>query len=288
MERYIHCLSAAGSDPSGGAGIQADLKTFAALGCYGQAAVTALTVQNTVGVRRSVPVEASLVAEQMEAVMEDRLPDAVKIGITGTAAVARAVAGVLRRWHPPFVVLDPVLRSSSGLPLCEDTAVEVVLTELAPLCTLITPNIPELHVLSRLAGVSESVARTESDGEADGESEGRIKEMAEALRRSSGAAVLAKGGHRAGAAADLLLCADGWHAYSVPRVLTANTHGTGCTLSSAIAAYAARGFSLPDAVGEAKRYLTRAMEAGRGVTAGKGHGPLCHFFSPLPAIIERD
>ncbi len=288
MERYIHCLSAAGSDPSGGAGIQADLKTFAALGCYGQAAVTALTVQNTVGVRRSVPVEPALVAEQMEAVMEDRLPDAVKIGITGTAAMARAVADVLRRWRPPFVVLDPVLRSSSGLPLCEDTAVEAVMSELAPLCTLLTPNLPELRVLSRLDGVPENVARAPENGETDEETEERIREMAEALRSACGAAVLAKGGHREGAAADLLLCDDGWHAYSAPRVLTVNTHGTGCTLSSAVAAYAARGLSLPEAVGEAKRYLTRAMEAGRGVTAGKGHGPLCHFFSPLPTIIERD
>ncbi len=289
MERYIHCLSAAGSDPSGGAGIQVDLKTFAALGCYGQAAVTALTVQNTAGVRRSEPVEASLVAEQMEAVMEDRLPDAVKIGITGTAPVARAVAGVLRRWRPPFVVLDPVLRSSSGLPLCDEAAVEAVLEELAPLCTLVTPNIPELIELSRRTGAAAGAAKACAEPETvAAETEDAIREMAAAMRGACGAAVLAKGGHRAGTATDLLLCGDGWHAYSAPRVDTPNTHGTGCTLSSAVAAYSARGLSLPEAVGEAKRYLTRAMEAGRAVTAGRGHGPLCHFFSPLPAIIETD
>lgn len=283
MERYIHCLSVAGSDPSGGAGIQADLKTFAALGCYGQAAVTALTVQNTRGVQRCVPVEAELVAAQVDAVTSDRLPDAVKIGITGTAAVAHAVAAVLRR-RPPFIVLDPVLRSSSGLPLADGAAARTVLDELLPLCTLVTPNLPELRELSRLASLP---LPTSPPG---AETEEETLAMARGLHALTGAAVLAKGGHRAGAAArDILVAADGGvHTYTAPRVATPNTHGTGCTLSSAIAAYAARGLALPLAVARAKRYLTRAMEAGRGVTAGAGHGPLCHFFSPLPAIIEND
>lgn len=272
MKTYIHCFSVAGSDPSGGAGIQADLKTFAALGCYGQAAITALTVQNTLGVSRCVPVAAALVEEQMEAVMEDRLPDVVKIGITGTATTMRAVARVLRRHRPPLVVLDPVLASSSGHRLTDGAAEEALLRELLPLCTLVTPNLPELVSLARRAG---------STG-------GGTREMAAALHTRCGASVLAKGGHTANAAeaTDLLLHNGGWHTYSAPRLATHNTHGTGCTLSSAIAAFAARGMELPDAVGEAKAYLTRAMEAGAEVEAGKGAGPLCHFFNPLAAVIK--
>ncbi len=264
-------MTIAGSDPSGGAGIQADLKTFSALGCYGQAAVTALTVQNTKGVSRSENVYAQLVAEQIDAVWADWLPDAVKIGITGTADIVMAISSLLNTYSPKFVVLDPVMISSSGHRLMDANAEIALLTKLMPQCSLVTPNIPEAKALLDLPS---SDTATPS---------------ALAVRLSAildGTPVLVKGGHAEGAPTDFLHCGEGDFAYTSPRIVSPNTHGTGCTLSSAIAAFAARGLSLPQAVASAKNFLTQALNHGADIQAGHGTGPLCHFFNPEKAIVK--
>ena len=271
MKRYITCMTIAGSDPSGGAGIQADLKTFAALGCYGQAAITALTVQSTMGVKRSVAVDALLLREQVEEVWKDVMPDAVKIGITATADIIRALAELIDKWRPPFVVLDPVMISSSGHRLMDTDACTALRDRLMPRCHLITPNIPEALALLADPGVEsmECMARTLSHQE-------------------GGTAVLVKGGHSEGEPTDVLYCDGCIHNFTAPRISTRNTHGTGCTLSSAIAAYLARGSSLPDAVARAKSYLSAALDAGSQVYAGHGNGSMNHFFEPESALLKEN
>lgn len=271
MKRYITCMTIAGSDPSGGAGIQADLKTFAALGCYGQAAITALTVQNTLGVKRSVAVDSQLLREQVEAVWQDVMPDAVKIGITATADIIRMLAELIEKWRPPFVVLDPVMISSSGHRLMDPDACTALRDRLMPVCHLITPNIPEAKALlgEQCMTPMECMAQTLSHQE-------------------GGAAVLVKGGHSDGEPTDVLYADGCIHTFTAPRISTRNTHGTGCTLSSAIAAYHARGCSLPEAVAKAKSYLSAALEAGAMVYAGHGNGSMNHFFAPESALMKEN
>lgn len=255
MKEYSVCMSVAGSDPSGGAGLQADLKTFTLLACYGQAVPTALTVQNSLGVRDSVPVDAELVYRQIACAMQDLMPHAVKIGMLPNAAVAKAVAEALRRFRPAFVVLDPVMISSSGRRLVDEEAVEAMDKELMSLCTLVTPNIPEAVALS-------------------GNPDGTPKEWAGMLSdKWGGVAVLVKGGHAAGRPVDVLF-ADGLHTFESDRVETPNTHGTGCVLSSAIAALTTRGYGLPAAVEGAKKFLTNALRKGGDYHAGAGHGAM--------------
>lgn len=250
-------MTIAGSDPSGGAGIQADLKTFTNLRCYGQAVITALTVQNTLGVHRSVAVNADLVYDQIEAVMQDFKPDAVKIGMLPNADTIKRVAEAIRAFRPSFVVLDPVMVSSSGLKLMEDIAVEVLCEHLIPLCTLITPNLPESKVLTRIETNDSAI---------------QAKTMGDIYQ---GVAILVKGGHREGRPVDVLYNKGKIKIYdNAPRIETRNTHGTGCVLSSAIAAFVARGISLPEAVGQAKAYLTDALQKGASYEAGGGHGPM--------------
>lgn len=261
-------LTIAGSDSGGGAGIQADLKTFAAHGAYGMSAITALTAQNTVGVRAVHEVPPEIVAAQIDAVFEDIGADAVKIGMLASAPIVCAVAERLRHWKPPHVVLDPVMVAKSGDALLRDDAVEAVLEELVPLCAVVTPNLPELE---RMTGLP---AGTEEERWA----------AAEALSRR-GPAVLAKGGHAApeGDAeelVDLLVTGDEVHRFSHPRLATSSTHGTGCTLSSAIAARLGRGEELPRAVGDAIEYLHQAMKAAYPV--GSGHGPVDHLHELFP------
>ena len=246
MKTYATCLSIAGSDPSGGAGLQADLKTFTLLGTYGQAVPTALTVQNSGGVRRSEPVAAGLVRDQLEA---------VKIGMLPTAGVALAVADVLERCAPPFVVIDPVMISSSGYPLLDSGCVEVLRRRLMPLCTLLTPNLPEVQALLGTDSTDQSLL---------------ARRLSEEM---GGAAVLVKGGHSEGQPVDVLFDGE-LYIYKECRVESANTHGTGCVLSSAIAAYVAKGASLPEAVGQAKAFLTRALRRGAEYFAGKGAGAM--------------
>jgi hydroxymethylpyrimidine/phosphomethylpyrimidine kinase len=254
-------LTIAGSDSGGGAGIQADLKTFDAHGVYGMSAITALTAQNTREVRAVWAAPPDFVAAQIDAVFEDIGVDAVKIGMLADADLVRAVAGRLRvhaRGIP--IVLDPVMISKSGAALLEDAAIEALRDELIPLATLVTPNLPELERLTGRPAASEEDRRL----------------AAEDLARL-GPAVLAKGGHAEGTeVVDLLLSAGSWRRFVHPRIATTSTHGTGCTLSSAIAARLGRGESLPDAVEGAIDWLQGAMAAAFPV--GSGHGPVNHLY----------
>jgi len=248
-------LTIAGSDSGGGAGIQADLKTFAAHGAYGMSAITALTAQNTRGVRAVHEVPPEIVAAQIDAVFEDIGVDAVKIGMLASAPIVRTVADRLRFWKPSRVVLDPVMVAKSGDALLRDDAVEAVLEELLPLCTIVTPNLPELE---RMTGLPAGL------------------EAAQELAKR-GPAVLAKGGHGEGEeVVDLLVVNGEVHRFRHPRLATTSTHGTGCTLSSAIAARLGRGEELPLAVGGAIEYLQGAMKA--AYPLGSGHGPVDHFW----------
>lgn len=265
--KYLNCMSIAGSDPSGGAGIQADLKTFGALGLYGQAAVTAITVQSSLGVRRSVALDADLVGEQVEEVFQDRLPLAVKIGLVPNAAIGEVLAGLIERFRPPFVVYDPVLVSSSGAPLVSEAEIPALFGRLMRLCTLLTPNLPEALALL-------------------GEEEGEPRDLARRLSRElGGVSVLLKGGHALGPARDVLFSQGKWKSYTSERISTLQSHGTGCTLSSAVAAFIARGLTLPVSVGRAKRFVTRALLSGREVSSGRGRGGLNHFFAPRASLV---
>jgi hydroxymethylpyrimidine/phosphomethylpyrimidine kinase len=257
-------LSIAGSDPSGGAGIQADLKTFGALGCHGMAAITALTAQNTRGVSGIHVPPPAFVAQQIDAVFADIDVAAVKIGMLASAAIAAAVAGCLARHKPAHVVLDPVLVATSGDSLGEPDVVDALRRMMAAV-TLVTPNLAEA---ARLA--ERPVAASLADAQA----------TAERLCALGAPAVLVKGGHADGATSDDVLF-DGarHHVLSAPRITTRNTHGTGCTLSSAIAAYLALGRALPQAVADAKAYLGGALVAGRDLQVGSGAGPVDHFYA---------
>jgi len=256
-------LTIAGSDSGGGAGIQADLKTFSALGVYGASVVTALTAQNTRGVQAIHEVPPDFVRAQMDAVFSDIAVDAVKIGMLANPAVTEAVAAGLDAWGHGPVVLDPVMVAASGDPLLREEAVETLKTLLFPRAVLVTPNLPEA---GRLVG------RPVGEGRAD------MLAAAEALLALGPGAVLLKGGHGTGAeSVDLLLSADGPLWLSAPRHATDNSHGTGCTLSSAIAAGLARGLALPDAVAEGKRYVTAAIVAADSLAIGGGRGPVHHF-----------
>lgn len=257
-------LSIAGSDPSAGAGIQADLKTFAALGCYGLCAITALTVQNTQGVFDVSVLPADLVGAQIDALFADSAIKAVKIGMLGSVEIAEVVADRLARYQPSFVVLDPVLASSSGAALATGHLAKALVARLAPHVTLVTPNLMEAAAL----------ADTEMPRTAE-----EMKAVAEKLHRRGFTAVLVKGGHAVGDSADDILFDGRDHqTFSLPRLGTRNTHGTGCTLSSAIAAYLAHGHALAESVAAAKFYLQGALEGADRLSVGQGSGPLDHFY----------
>ncbi len=256
-------LSIAGSDPSGGAGIQADLKTFAARGTYGMAALTALTAQNTQGVTGVQAVAPEFVAQQIATVFADVRVDAVKIGMIANAGIAQAVADVLARHRDIPIVLDPVMIAKGGAPLLAPDAVDVLSRRLLPLARLVTPNLPEAAAL-----LGEEPA-TDRDGMA--------AQAARLLARGP-QAVLVKGGHLEGNdSPDVLVTAQGIHWFEAARIATANTHGTGCTLSSALAAELAKGAEIGDAVEIAKEYLRGAIAAAVDLTVGTGHGPVQHF-----------
>ena len=264
--RYPRVLSIAGSDSGGGAGIQADLKTFAALGCYGMTAITALTSQNTRGVRSIHAVPNAILADQIDAVVEDIGVDAVKVGMLHAADTVRTVAAALARHRLRTVVLDPVMIATSGAVLIDQEAVDVLVRELFPLASLVTPNLDEAALL-----VGHPLA-TEADMEA----------AARQLLHMGAPAVLLKGGHLQGdTVSDLLLVQGGpAHWMRAPRIATGNTHGTGCTLSSAIAAHLALGAGLTQAVESARAFVRGALEAGATVRTGGGSGPLNHGWAP--------
>lgn len=253
-------LTIAGSDPSGGAGIQADIKTITVHGLYAMSAVTALTVQNTLGVSAVETVSTSLVAQQIDCVFEDIRPDAVKIGMLGSAAVIQAVAQRLRFYHTENIVLDPVMVSTSGHRLLDEQAIELLKQELFPLARVITPNLPEAEALCGFSVQNEV----------------EMERAARFLSEQSGVAVLLKGGHLTGRADDLLYEGREAHWLSGERVSNPNTHGTGCTLSSAIACHLAQGEDLLESVRQAKSYLTGTLKA--GLNLGKGNGPLNHMY----------
>ncbi len=256
-------LTIAGSDSSGGAGIQADLKTFAALGVYGASAITALTAQNTTGVTGIHVVPAEFLRAQIDAVFADLEVGAVKIGMVAQLSSIEAIAEALRRWSPKHIVLDPVMVATSGSRLLATEAVEALRKKLIPLAGIITPNLPEAAAL-----LDEPVATNEA----------AIESQGERLLALGCPAVLIKGGHGEGSESiDYLIRASGSIALSAPRVATQNTHGTGCSLSSAVAAELAKGVDLETAVRNAKSFISSAIAGADRFTVGHGHGPIHHF-----------
>jgi hydroxymethylpyrimidine/phosphomethylpyrimidine kinase len=256
-------LTIAGSDSSGGAGIQADLKSFAAFGVYGASVITALTAQNTLGVRGIHPVPSDFVTAQLEAVFDDLDVLAVKIGMVAQPATIEAIAAGLSRWKPKHVVLDPVMVATSGDRLLSEQAIERLRRDLFPLATLITPNLLEAAAL-----LEENVAANEA----------AIADQGRRLLALGARAVLIKGGHGQGSESiDYLFAGDDVIAFPAPRIPTKNTHGTGCSLSSAIAANLAKGEPLEQAVRHAKTWISAAIAAADSLGVGKGHGPIHHF-----------
>jgi hydroxymethylpyrimidine/phosphomethylpyrimidine kinase len=256
-------VTIAGSDSGGGAGIQADLKTFAALGVYGASVITALTAQNTQGVTAIHDVPADFVIAQIDAVFSDFDVAAVKIGMLSQRATIDAVAAGLDRWRPAQVVLDPVLISSSGQRLLAADAVEILKRVLIPRATVITPNLPEAAALLDAALA---------------ESEAAMRAQAEQLLALGAETVVLKGGHGGGAeSVDLVADRSGVTALSLPRIATTNTHGTGCTFSAALAAGLAKGETVLDAARAAKFYVHHALAAADRLSVGRGSGPLHHF-----------
>lgn len=268
IHQYPRVLSIAGSDSGGGAGIQADLKTFAALGCFGMTAITALTAQNTCGVRAIHPVPPDMLRAQIDAVLEDIGADAVKVGMLHSPEIVHTVAQAIDRHQLTRVVFDPVMVATSGAKLIDALAIAVLVAELFSRAALITPNLDEATLLvGRPLTSAQDMAQAASE-----------------LLARGARAVLLKGGHLAGdVVTDLLLqsgCEPLW--MQAPRIATANTHGTGCTLSSAIAAHLALGAPLIDAVQQARAFVRQALQAGASVKTGQGEGPLNHGFAPLP------
>ena len=254
-------LTIAGSDCSGGAGIQADLKTMTVNGVYAMSAITALTAQNTRGVRAIQAVTPEFLAEQLDAIFEDIPPDAVKIGMVASSAHIRVIANRLRHYNAQRIVVDPVMVATSGANLIQSDAVETLMHELFSLATLVTPNLPEAQVLAQMRIAHEAERRIAA------------KRIGDAYHCS----VLLKGGHGQSTATDWLYTDGEWICFEGERIANPNTHGTGCTLSSAITAHLAKGCSLVDAVQRAKAYVTGAIAA--GLDLGQGAGPLHHGFS---------
>lgn len=263
---YYRVLTIAGSDSGGGAGIQADLKTFSALGCYGMSVITALTAQNTKGVTGIYPIPPSFAAEQMSAVFSDIGADAVKIGMLYSAELIEVVAGQLGALGARNIVLDPVMVAQSGDKLLQDEAIEAIKKHLLPLADVVTPNIPEARVLldQRLENLEDMQAG------------------AKALAAFGSQSILIKGGHLSDDdSTDLLYLTaeDRFVILEGERIETRNNHGTGCTLSSAIASYMARGCGIEAAVQNAKTYISEAISAGASYKIGHGHGPVHHFYA---------
>ena len=253
-------LTIAGSDSSGGACVQADLKTFLANGVYGMSAITALTAQNTLGVRSVLNSTPEFLADQLDAIFEDIFPDAVKIGMVSSAKLIEIIAERLKFYKARNIVVDPVMVATSGARLIDADAIQTLQTELFPIAQVITPNLPEL----------ETIANKKISTPQD------METAAQMIYAEFGCAVLAKGGHGFSDANDYLFDGAGQWFYG-KRIDTTNTHGTGCTLSSAIAANLAKGHSLKESVGLAKNYLTGALSS--GLDLGKGSGPLDHGYN---------
>ena len=265
QERIPNVLTIAGIDPSGGAGLIADVKAMCALGVYAGGVPTALTAQNTLGVQGVMPIPADFVKAELESVFSDLRVDAVKIGMLNDAEVIGVVAESLRRHSPKWIVVDPVMVAKSGDRLLREDALEALKRELLPLASVITPNLPEAADL-----LGQSEAQTADEMIHDGEA---------LLERTGAGWVLMKGGHLQGADSnDCLMSRTERHWFAAPRTATKNTHGTGCTLSSAIAAELALLNDMPQAVAAAKAYVTGAIEHADELDVGSGHGPTHHFW----------
>lgn len=270
MKKYISALTIAGFDGSGGAGIQADIKTFSALGCYATSVLTALPVQNTQGVRSIYPIPEEAVQEQIETILDDIFPDAIKIGMVHTSKLVDVIVSTLAKYPRIPIVFDPVMVATSGHKLIEDETVETIVKKLLPLGEVITPNMDEAAILANM-----SVKNT-ADMQVAGK---KIMEL-------GCKGVLMKGGHLE---ADVLTSyyydAEGnEEIYRFEKYPTINTHGSGCTLSSAIASYIAQGKTLNEAVSLGQNYVHEAIKNGKDVLIGKGNGPLNHFFNPQKLI----
>ncbi len=260
MKSIRKALSIAGSDSGGGAGIQADLKTFAALGVYGSSAITAITAQNTIGVTQVLALQPRLVAAQIDAVMKDIGTHAAKTGMLANAAIIEAVAGKIREYRLKNLVVDPVMVATSGDLLIRRDAVASLRRRMIPLATVVTPNLPEAE---ELTGMELSTDRD-------------LEEAARRILAMGARTVVIKGGHRKGPAVDLFFDGKNFRALRTRRIRSRNTHGTGCTFSAAITAHLARGEKLESAVSLAKEYITGAIR--HGFTVGSGHSPVHHFY----------
>ncbi|WP_428910467.1 bifunctional hydroxymethylpyrimidine kinase/phosphomethylpyrimidine kinase [Niallia sp. Krafla_26] len=253
-------LTIAGSDSGGGAGIQADLKAFSANGVYGMSVITAVTAQNTQEVRSIQNIDNEVIKDQMEAVFDDIRVDAVKIGMLSSSVTIETVAQSLNKYRPKYIVLDPVMVSKGGHHLLQQEAIQSLKENMIPLATIITPNIPEAEVLIN------RLIKTEED----------MMDACRILVEHGAKSVLLKGGHLSGDPNDLFYDGDSFHWLYGERIQTKNTHGTGCTLSSAIAANLAKGHSLIESVDFAKKYIKLAIE--HSLPLGHGHGPTNHFY----------
>ena len=275
-KNYFRVLTIAGSDSGGGAGIQADIKTVSALGCYAASAITAVTVQNTVGVSAVHPVPEDIVEGQIRAVLDDIGADAVKIGMLQSSGIVSRIAKVLKAYGMKNIVLDPVMVSTSGHRLIEESAIGTLKEELIPLARVITPNIPEAEIL-----LGDRILPDQAS----------LPKAAAELSARTGVSVLLKAGHLTeDLLTDYFYDAQSHELIELPsrRIMTRNTHGTGCTMSSAFAALLARGLTLQQAARGAKEYIAGAIESGAGYTIGHGHGPVDHFFILNDKVILKD
>jgi len=272
MKKYTYpsVLTIAGFDSSGGAGIQADIKTISALGCYATSVLTALPVQNTMGVRKIYPIPMEAVADQIEAVLNDIVPQAIKIGMVHTPLLVETIVNTFNKYPKIPIVFDPVMVATSGHRLIEEETIDTIVEKLFPMADVITPNMDEASIL---AGME---VKTLEDMELAGKK----------ILRSGCKNILLKGGHQESLIVTSLFFDENGQQYSfeTEKFMTNNTHGSGCTLSSAIAAYIARGEELLKAVELAQNYVFEAIKQGKDVVTGKGNGPLNHFFNPNKLI----
>ncbi len=273
MKKYISVLSIAGSDSGGGAGIQADLKTISALGCYGTTAITAVTVQNTMGVAAIHPIPVDIIQGQIEAVMQDIPPQAIKIGMVNRPEVVVMLGEVLKKYPGIPIVFDPVMVASSGDRLIEQETIHLLKEHLFPLSMLLTPNLEEAAII-----LGHPILNPQE-----------MQLAAKNIQNLGAANVLLKGGHLEGNQLYDILSEenDQWYILNCDRIITQNTHGTGCTLSSALASELAKGYSIYQAVIRARNFIQQAIIEGKDVSTGKGHGPLNHFFNPQNMIINE-
>lgn len=253
-------LSIAGSDCSGGAGVQADLKTFSAHGVFGMTVIASVVAENTFRVIEYQDVRTDMIQKQMDAVFEDIPPDGVKIGMLSCRESMLAVAEKLKEWNPGNVVIDPVMYAKNGCALMDPDSIDTLIAQVVPLADVITPNIPEAE---KMAGIR---IQTEDD----------MKKAARIIHKMGCRAVLIKGGHSQGDATDILFDGNEFHSYTAARIPTKNTHGTGCTYSSAIASNLALGYPIQEAINRAKKYVTTAIA--HSLEFGKGNGPTHHFY----------